>query len=196
DLAARTAKRAAAADRAGLLPGEFTTRYHQQFVDRLWLRGLAYAGLAYMAGLAVYFGMVGFRGYQTQKVEAAVAQISNAYTNTIQLKARLGVLQEREKLKYAALDCWKIVAEQLPQRVILQRMSFADGRKLSLSGAAPQDQINTLFDFNSAMQKATLNGQPMFDPAKGETVSPKTGPNNMATWNFSLELRQSEVVPE
>jgi len=196
ELAARTAKRAAAADKASLLPAEFAARYHQQFVDRLWLRGLAYAGVAYAVGLAVYFCMVGFRGYQAHQAGGAVAQISNDYTNTIQLKARLGVLQEREKLKYAALDCWKIVAEQLPQRVILQRMSFADGQKLSLSGIAPRNQINTLFDFNSAMQKATLNGQPVFDPAQGEPVSPKTFANEMVSWNFSLELLRSEAEPE
>jgi hypothetical protein len=196
ELAARTAKRAATADKSGLLPAEFTARYHQQFVDRLWLRGLAYAGVLYAVGLVVYFCMVGFRGYQAHQVEGAVAQISNDYTNTIQLKARLGVLQEREKLKYAALDCWKIVAEQLPPQVTLQRMSFANGQKLSLSGAAPQDQINTLFDFNSAMQKASLNGQRMFDAAKGEPVSPKSIPNNLVSWNFSLELLRTEAEPE
>ena len=38
ELAARTAKRAAAAGASNLLPAEFAARYRQQFVDRLWLR--------------------------------------------------------------------------------------------------------------------------------------------------------------
>ena len=41
EMDAHTARRAAVAgSRATLLPAEFPTRYHQQFVDRLWLRGL------------------------------------------------------------------------------------------------------------------------------------------------------------
>jgi len=34
-------------------------------------------------------------GYQTRKVEEQVASISGSYTNTLQLKARCEVLQER-----------------------------------------------------------------------------------------------------
>ena len=47
ELAALTAKRAAqAGSKLNLLPAEFSTRYQQQFVDRLWMRGLlARAGL-------------------------------------------------------------------------------------------------------------------------------------------------------
>lgn len=195
ELAARTAKRAAAAG-TSLLPAEFTTRYHQQFVDRLWLRGLFYAGVAYVVFLALYFSAVSWRGHQVSRVEGQVAQISNDYTNAIRIKARLNILQEREKLKYAALDCWKLVAKEMPEGIMLQRMSFADGKRLTLGGTAPQDQINTLFDFNSTMQKATLNGQPVFDPNKGEPVSPKAISGNQVSWNFSLELLHSEAGPK
>jgi hypothetical protein len=60
ELAVRTAKRAAAGLRASLLPAEFTTRYHQQFVDRLWLHGLGYAGLLYAFSLVIYFARLPF----------------------------------------------------------------------------------------------------------------------------------------
>ena len=86
-------------------------------------------------------------GYQTHKVEQQVAAISGSYTNALQLKARYDVLKERQQLKYAALDCWKIVAEQLPAGISLQRFSFADGQKLSLSGTAAPDQINSSVRF-------------------------------------------------
>ncbi len=50
ELAARTARRAAAANQqSNLLPAEFSARYRQQFVDRLWLHGLAAALVVYLA---------------------------------------------------------------------------------------------------------------------------------------------------
>ena len=56
ELAARTARRAAAsAPGAALLPAEFSARYHQQFVDRLWLRGLVTTGILYAIGVVIYF---------------------------------------------------------------------------------------------------------------------------------------------
>jgi hypothetical protein len=129
--------------------------------------------------------------YRTEKVEQQAAALSDSYTNALQLKARFEVLKERQELKYAALDCWKIVAEQLPQNITLQRFSFQNGQMLSLSGTAPPDQINTLFDFNSSMQKAALNSQPMFDPQDGEPVNPRNN-GSVVTWNFSLKLRHAD----
>ena len=55
ELAARTARRAASAPGAALLPAEFSARYHQQFVDRLWLRGLVTTGILYAIGVVIYF---------------------------------------------------------------------------------------------------------------------------------------------
>ena len=121
--------------------------------------------------------------------------MSGSYTNVMQLKARYDVLKERQDLKYAALDCWKIVAEQLPPNITLQRFSFADGQKLSLSGTAPADQVNTLFDFNTAMQKATNQNRPMFDPQGGEPVNPRKDAGNTVTWSFSLQLQHAEKLP-
>jgi len=104
------------------------------------------------------------------------------------------VLKERQELKYAALDCWKIVAEQLPSNIILQRFSFADGKKLSLGGTAASDQVNTLFDFNTAMQKVTANGRPMFNSQGSEPVNPHPVANGV-TWSFSLQLQNVEGTP-
>jgi hypothetical protein len=183
ELAAHTARRAAASgSRATLLPAEFPARYHQQFVDRLWLRGLGATGVLYAVVVVIYFCAVGVLSYRTQGVERQVAALSGSYTNALQLKAQYDVLKERQELKYAALDCWKIVAEQLPPNITLQRFSFADGKKLSLSGAAAPDQVNTLFDFNTAMQKVTANGRPMFNAQGGETVNPRQTANTV-TWS-------------
>jgi hypothetical protein len=195
ELAAHTARRAAASgSRATLLPAEFPARYHQQFVDRLWLRGLGATGVLYAVGVVIYFCAVGVLSYRTQGVERQVAAWSGSYTNALQLKAQYDVLKERQELKYAALDCWKIVAEQVPPNITLQRFSFADGKKLSLSGTAAADQVNTLFDFNTAMQKVTANGRPMFNSQGGEPVNPHPAGNGV-TWSFSLQLQNTERAP-
>ena len=195
ELAARTAQRAAAAgSRTALLPAEFPARYHQQFVDRLWLRGLLAAGVLYAIGVVIYFCATGGLAYRTRGVERQAAALSGSYTNVMELKARYDVLRERQDLKYAALDCWKAVAERLPTNITLQRFSFADGQKLSLSGTAPADQVNTVFDFNTTMQKATNQNRPMFDPQGGEPVNPRIA-GNKATWSFSLQLQHTEKLP-
>jgi hypothetical protein len=112
----------------------------------------------------------------------------------MELRARYDVLRERQDLKYAALDCWKAVAERLPTNITLQRFSFADGQKLSLSGTAPADQVNTVFDFNTTMQKATNQNLPMFDLQGGEPVNPRITANK-ATWSFILQLQHTEKLP-
>jgi hypothetical protein len=195
ELAARTAQRAAAANsHAALLPAEFPLRYHQQFVDRLWLRGLMATGVLYAIGVVIYFCATGVLAYRTRGVERQAAALSGSYTNVMELKARYDVLRERQDLKYAALDCWKAVAERLPATITLQRFSFADGQKLTLSGTAPADQVNTVFDFNTTMQKATNQNRAMFDPQGGEPVNPRITANK-ATWSFSLQLQHTEKLP-
>jgi hypothetical protein len=193
ELAGRSASRAAASEaKINLQPAEYSERYREQFFDRLWLHGLGYAGLLYALGLAVYFCAATWKGYQARGMEARVAAISGSYTNAIQLKARLGVLEERSALRFAALDLWQLVAQDLPATITLQRFSFANGQKLSLSGTAPQDQLNTLFDFNAALKKATLKGQPVFDPLTGDAVNPRSIGNGQVSWSLSLDLLHTE----
>jgi hypothetical protein len=196
-LAAGTARRAAASEKSNLLPAEFTAQYHQQFVDRLWLRGLAYAGVAYAVFLVIYFSAVGVLDFRTVGVESQVAAISNDYTNALQLKARFGVLQERQQLKYAALDCWQLVAQELPPAITLQRFSFADGQLVTLSGQVAADDITKIIDFNDAMRKAKVNGQPVFNPEPDSSQQlTYRQQGNQASWNFGLELLRSEKEAE
>jgi hypothetical protein len=193
ELAARTARRSTQTDvRATLLPAEFSARYHQQFVDRLWLRGLVATGILYAVCVVIYFCATTVLGYRTHQVEQQVAALNGSYTNALQLKARYDVLKERQDLKYAALDCWKIVAEQLPAGISLQRMSFADGQKLSLNGTVASDQVDLITEkdgFYDRVRKAKLNGQPMFDTSGGEDLTYQQRDDSVS-WRFSLALRQ------
>ena len=197
ELAARTARRAAAAPGTALLPAEFSARHHQQFVDRLWLRGLVTTGILYAIGVVIYFGATKVLNYKTVAVEQQAAQLGDSYTNVLQLKARYAVLTQRQQLKYAALDCWKMVAEQMPAGLSLQRSSFADGQKLTLNGVCSPDQISQILGqgkFYDAVRKAKLNGQDMFEPTVPEPlVYNQSG--NQDNWHFTLQLKHSEAVP-
>jgi hypothetical protein len=193
ELAALTAKRAAQADpKINLIPSEFTTRYRNQYVDRLWIRGLLAVGALYLIGVAIYFGAVGVQEFRVGRVEARVAGLGTDYTNSIQLRERYDVLKTRQELKFAALDCWKATAELLPESTQLDGFSFSDGRRLALNGSAPADSVQDVIQFYGAMRKAQLNGQPMFDPNKGQELSQRVGPGGSLIWNFALELKRTE----
>ena len=197
ELAGRTAKRAAGAAHSRLLPAEFTARYHQQFVDRLWLRGLGAAGIFYAACLLVYFCAVAVLDFHTSSIEGQVSSLGGSFTNALQLRARYNVLKERQDLKYAALDCWQIVSQNLPPGITLQRFGFTDGKKLSLNGQVPADQISLITDqFYDGVRKAKLNGQPFFSPVlgSGEQLTYRQS-GNVITWNFGLDLMRSEADP-
>lgn len=197
ELAAHTARRAAAASGAALLPVEFTARYHQQFVDRLWLRGLATTGVLYAIFVVIYFCATTVLNYKTVGVEQQAARLGDSFTNVLQLKSRYDVLATRQRLKYAGLDCLKIVAENLPADLSLQRSSFTDGQKLALSGICKPDQIREISDqgkFYDAIRKAKLNGQDMFEPTALEPFGYSSS-GNTATWHFTLQLKHAEAAP-
>jgi hypothetical protein len=193
ELAALTARRSAQTEpRANLMPAEFVTRYQQQFVDRLWMRGLLALGGLYLLGVAVYLMILGYATIRTDAVEAQVAQLGPTYTNAIQLRDRFKVLKERQELKYAGLDCWSTTARLLRENMTLESMSFSEGRRLNLAGTAPADDTKELYDFEGDMRKATKGGQQLFDPNKGESIQFRiTGAT--AAWTLSLELRRAEV---
>ena len=193
ELAALTARRSAQAEpRANLMPAEFALRYRQQFVDRLWMRGLLGLGAIYLAVVAVYGGLVGYATIRTTGVEAQAAGLSYAYTNAVQLKTRYQVLKDRQELKYASLDCWDTTAKKLPENVTLDNIIFSEGKRLSLRGTAPSTEVQQLFQFEREMRQYSINGQPLFDANKGESLQWRVQ-GNYATWTLGLELKRSEV---
>ena len=194
ELAALTARRATQADpKNNLLPAEFTSRYRQKFVDRLWMRGLLAVLALYGVGCLIYFVAVGVLSYQTGGVEQKVAELGPTYTNVLQLKAKYGVLKEREDLKYAALDCWEKTAELMPEGLTLESLNFGDGKNLTLSGSAPAQQIIGANDFSGKLRKATIRNQPMFDLNGGDAFAAHVNPGGaVANWSFGVQLKRSE----
>jgi hypothetical protein len=194
-LAAMTATRVARTEQqANLLPLEFSTRYQQQFVDRLWMGGLGAVIGLYLVGVIVYFAWLQFALVGTNQVEQQVANLGPTYTNALQFKARLQVLQDRQDLKFAALDCWKAVAELLPDGVTLEGYNFTDGKKLSINGVAPADMAKRLNDFDADIRKATKDGQRLFDSSAGEHLTWHSGASGTVTWSCVLELKRTEAL--
>jgi hypothetical protein len=175
------------------MPPEFATRYRQQFVDRLWLRGLGAIGAVYGIVVAIYFGVIAVQGWRVGRVESKVKAQSLSYTNAQVTIAKYNLLQEREDLKYAALDCWQKVAEFLPESLQLDRYSLFEGRRLTLSGTAPSDQQLTVLEFAKNMRKATVKGVPLFDETKDDNFrNIKNAGGTSSTWSFVLELKRTE----
>ena len=193
-LAELTARRAAQSDPANnLLPPEYAARYQQQFVDRLWGRGLLAALGVYMIGLAIYFVALTVFGHLTSRVETQAASLSQSYTNSIQLTAMLGVLKERETLKFAALDCYEAVAETLPSDLTLETLNFNDGKSLSLRGTAPTSQVTEVTDFFDSLRKSKKrDGQQLFAPSDDVPHTQLNAGGATVTWSFELQLKQTE----
>ena len=195
-LAEFSARRAAVGEsKANLLPPEHAVRYRQQFVDRLWMRGVLGLFCVYLLGLGVYFGGLRVVRFQDNRMDKRVAALSGAYTNALQMKARMEVLQEQVNLKYAALDSWKVVSELLPPDLTLSWLSFQKGRILHVDGIAPQEQSSQITDYNEALNKARLNGQPVFSKVNPPKLSERPGPGGtrVTAWNFDCELNRTEI---
>lgn len=178
-----------------LVPGEFTARYHQQFVDRLWMRGLAAVLGLYLVGVAIYFAGVQVLQFKQGRLAGKVAALSGSYTNALQLKERIRILEDQTNLKYAALDCWKVASETLPPELTLSWLVFGRGQTLDLTGTAPVDQAEKLSDYNEALRNATIDGQPLFKDVSPPTSSQRPGPGGMViSWTFHCELNRTDTL--
>jgi hypothetical protein len=147
----------------------------------------------------LYFAAVTVLDFQTVKKESAVAALGGSYTNSLQLSAQYDVLKDRQDLRYAALDCWKLVADQLPADLTLQQFNFSDGKKLTLGGTCTTDQIGLIIDkdkFYDRIRKAQRGGQFIFnqDPTSGSQLSERQiGTTGSYTWSFGVELVRAEA---
>lgn len=191
-LAARSARRAVQSHgTAGLLPVEFATRYRQQFVDRLWMRGLGAILAVYLIGVVIYFGALQVLKFQKYRVESQVASISQSYTNSLKMEARIHVLEDRKNLQYAALDCWKAVAEFLPANVTIDQITFDRGKTFNLYGTAPQDSVDEVTDFNEAMRRVKVGSELLFSQVDTPRLDFR-GAN--VVWKFSCKLRSGGSI--
>ncbi|MEK7684252.1 MAG: hypothetical protein AAB466_02390 [Verrucomicrobiota bacterium] len=198
-LAELAAQRAVSGDsQANLLPAEHASRYRQQFFDRLWMRGLGAVMAVYLVGLLIYFGALQVLRFQQFRVDKELDARTGSYTNALQLKERVQVLQDQLNLKYAALDCWKVASELLPPDLTLTWLIFGKGinnQALTLHGIAPPDQASKLTDYNQALRDAAANGQPLFRNVLPPTSRSQGGPSGaaMISWSFQCDVNRTDL---
>jgi hypothetical protein len=192
ELAAMTARRAAAANGAvaSLLPPEYSARYRQQFIDRLWMRGIGGVLLVYVFGVLIYFALIEFAKWRLGNVQDQLASLGQSYTNTLQMKEQVKVLQDQLDLQYAALDCYKAIAESLPEELTLDSLNFERGRRITLFGTASTSDSPKVQEFNEALRQAKAKDQPLF--AKIQAPSINQRPGNQVSWNFWCDLKRTE----
>jgi hypothetical protein len=189
-LAKLSAQRAARGESlANLLPAEFTTRYRQQFVDSVWMRGLGALVAVYLLGVAVFLGLLWRAETQKHDLESRVTSLSGPYTNALVTGARIQVLQEQIALKYAAIESLKAVSAKLPEGMTLSDFAFQRGRSVFLRGVAPAEQISKITDYNGALQKVELDGKPLFNSVGAPNISGSGANPQQMAWSFTCELR-------
>jgi hypothetical protein len=194
DLARFSGRRVAKGEEsANLVPPEFAVRYHQQFIDRLWMRGLGAVVALYCVGFLIYFVALQVFGFRQGAIEKQVKSLSVPYTNVLQLKERVQILQDQVNLKYAALDCWKAASELLPEGFTLTWMFFVKGNTLELHGTAPAEQDSKVTDYNEGLRGVMRKGQPLFSNVSAPRTTARPGSQGMLTWNFTADLNRSEV---
>ncbi len=193
-LAKFSAKRVMRGDSgANLLPPEYSARYHQQYTDRLWMRALGALVMAYVFGVIIYMIVLQFYTFKDSSLKTQVAGVANTYTNVLKLKEKVGVMEEQLTMKYAALDCWKVASELLPEGFNLGNLVLGGrGRTMRLEGTAPPDQREKVIEFNDAVRKAEINGKPLFKDVTPPNMNARSGSQNIS-WNFDCRLNVSDA---
>lgn len=190
EVAKLTARRAARENApATLVPPEYLARYRQRFVDRIWMRSVFAVALIYLFGVFIYLAWVQVLDYRVGKVEQQARNLSLSYTNALRLKDQVRVMQDQLNLQFAALECYKAVAEKIPEGVSLEAMYFQKGKTLALNGKGSSDTAPKVNDFSDSLRRATSGGQPLF---KTVTTPQITSRGNEITWNFNAELMKGE----
>lgn len=175
---------------ANLMPPEHQARYRQEFVDRLWMRGLGAAIVAYMFLVLLYFAGVKVLEHQENRLQAERSTLANAYTNALQLKERVRVFAEQAELKYAALNSLRIASELLPPEIMLTSFTFQGGRSLRLAGTVAPDQQQRVTEYNAELRKATIDSKPLFDVEKYDAPSFQPQGNSVR-WDFTADLNRT-----
>ncbi len=189
--AAGTARRASLDARPSLVPPEFTARYRQQFVDRIWMRSLGAAIVLYLAVVVAYVATLKYTELGVEKVEIQARGLQGSYTNALKLRDQVRVLEDQLNLQFASLQCYKAVAEKLPESLTVDSMTFQRGRTFVVYGSGEINAQATVNEFNDLLRKYTVDGQPLFKRVDVPHIAVKAGTQTL-TWNFQCELRRGE----
>lgn len=192
DVAVLTAAHALKPSAASLVPEDVRIRQRRQYVDTLWLKGLTGLGMTYLAFVFVYLAVLTIQKSRLDTLRDETRGMALQYTNTLQVKARVRVLQEQVALRFAALDCWNAVVEKLPETLTLAQFDFKGGRTLVLDGTAAEQDRADVTKFNAELRAAQVDGRPLFTEIKPATTTPR---GSVVSWRFEADIRREEVAP-
>ena len=193
DLATLTGRRAVMAGvTTNLLPPGYGTRYRQLFFDRLWMQGIFGVLAVYLVCILIYFGWAQVQGMRLDGFKDDAARLAVTYTNTLQLKEQVRVLREQLDLQYAALDCWKTVAANLPPELTLDSMNFDREQKVSFLGTGNAEDRTKVFEFNEALLKTRGRdtNTMLFARVDSPKITARPG-TALVNWSISCDLRRT-----
>jgi hypothetical protein len=103
------------------------------------------------------------------------------------------LLSQRRHLRQAALDCYNLTKSTLPAGWELDSLNFQDGKRLSVQGTAPADQVPSLQDVRERLEKAQVqDGKALFLPSSGEATMRMAPGSTNFSWSMEFQLRQPE----
>jgi hypothetical protein len=190
-IAAQTATDQLAGRAGSLVPVELIARNRQRFVDRLWLRGLGTLAVLYLVGVLGYMAMLTFREQRLEEEQVNLKGLALQYTNALALKAQVEVLEEQVNLRFAALDSWKAVADNLPEAMNLTTMNFVRGKTLRVDGTAEDSARAEVLKFNSELAKVKARDVFLFSKVKAPRID--TRPGGKVSWSFEADLNLTEA---
>jgi len=191
ELAALTCRRATNGEvQTNLLPPEYTARYHQRFNERLIMQALGAMLVAYILIVSAYIGWTLLEKFRYGQRAEQVAKLGIEYTNTMQLKEHVRVLQDQVDLQYAALECYNAVADFLPPELTVGTINFDHGKTLNLNGTGGADDRVKVLDFMESLRKIEAKGQPLFNTLNVPRIDSQTG--QPLRWSFSADLKRAD----
>jgi hypothetical protein len=173
-----------------LLPPEYSARYHQQLVDRLWMRGLMAAAGLYVLVVLGYFAALFEMEHRADKAKQELAALAPAFAKAGADETQLKLLNERQQLKYAALDCWKAVADNLKTDLTLESLYF-NRAKMDLTGSSSTDLPDDIYALNDGLLKSrdATRTNALFADVKINYTRVSGG---RTTWGLTCALKNSE----
>jgi hypothetical protein len=190
DIASSTARRAVRDGvRPQLLPPEYTARYKQQLQERIIMRAIGTVIVLYLLFAVVYIAGLEWRKSQVGKIVQQKIALEPAYTNALQLKARVRIMEDQLNLQFAALHCYKAVSEALPDGLTIESMVFSRGRSFTVSGLSDAGTQEAVHDFNRKLRNYSVNNELLFSKVASPGFSTRGG---QAAWNFQCDLKNAE----
>ena len=196
DIATLGAKRATQGESlSNLLPEAHQVRYRQQYIDGMWMKGVGTMVLFYIFGILIYFVMLEWMHRDSIDLQTRVRSSAVQYTNVLKMQAHLDILQEQVDLKFSALECLRVISEELPTELTLDSFKFHMGKTLSLYGKVPTADAGKVTDYHRALINAKADDQKLFSTVSDPTINAARGRGRSASvesrWSFTCELERS-----